>query len=107
MKLIIDIPEDCLEDLNNIELNYLNDEVVLDILCCVRNGIPLPKGHGDLIDADKMIKELNEHIQIFDERKNEILKQLGEPEENNQIPLWMWKGCCKTCGMIIEADKGE
>lgn len=41
MKYIIDIPEDCLEDLNNIELNELNEGVVFHTICCVRNGIPL------------------------------------------------------------------
>ena len=52
-----------------------------------------------------MIKELNERIQTFDKGRNEILKQSDRPEENHQIPLWLWKGCCKTCGIIIAADK--
>ena len=102
MKIIIDIPEEMYKAIEygaNGFSNYLH--------IATRIGTPLPKRHGDLIDADKMIKELNERIQIYDEGRNEIYKQLGEPEENNQIPLWMWKGCCETCGIIIEADKGE
>lgn len=99
MKLIIDIPKE--------KYDWIINRLTLDRNFRECKIIPLPKGHGDLIDADKMIKELNEHIQIYDEGRNEIYKQLGEPEENNQIPLWMWKGCCKTCGIIIEADKGE
>ena len=92
-----------------IDLSKLQNEADIEEIeyYCERYGTPLPKGHGDFIDADKMIKELNERIQIFDEGRNEILKQLGKPEENNQIPLWMWKGCCKTCGIVIEADKEE
>ena len=104
MKLIIDIPE---EDYRTICKNKENAIIAHDTCRRIANGTPLPKGHGNLIDADKMIKELNERIQTFDEGRNEIRKQFGEPEENNQIPLWMWKGCCKTCGIIIEADKGE
>lgn len=41
MKLIIDIHEDCLEELKNIELNESNEGVVFHTICCVRNGTPL------------------------------------------------------------------
>ena len=105
MKLIIDIDEKDYNDICNSET--ASKYSVLYALDGIRNGKPLPKGHGDLIDANKMIKELNERIRIFDEGRNEIRKQLDRPEENNQIPLWLWKGCCKTCGIVIEADKEE
>lgn len=110
MKLLINISEqeynECKNRFNMIyQEGYLNYNLNTELVMCVANGTIIPKGHGDLIDSDKMIKELNERIQIFDERRNEIHKQLDRPEENNQIPLWLWKGCCETCGIIIEADK--
>lgn len=105
IELVIKIPEEIYKASQIIDVKY--EDVIQIPLEVIANGTPLPKGHGDLIDADKMIKELNESIQRCDESKNKILKQLGKPETNNQIPLWMWKGSCKTCEVIIEADKGE
>ena len=47
MKLIIDIPEDRYKRIINDE-----DYMPLDISCAIKNGTPLPKGHGRLIDKD-------------------------------------------------------
>ena len=50
MKLIVDIPKNCIEDLENIGLEDLNEEVVFDIVCCIRNGISLEKNtNGEVI----------------------------------------------------------
>ena len=49
MKIVIDIDENILNDAKNghIRLGEIADAVL--------NGTPLPKGHGDLIDRDKLI----------------------------------------------------
>ena len=104
IELIINIDEKDYNYIKELGFNGYKDQEN-KIIEAIANSIVIPKGHGRLIDSDKMIKELNERIRIFDEGKNEILKELDRPEENNQIPLWLWKGCCKTCGIIIEADK--
>mgnify|MGYP007101885462 CR=1 FL=1 len=49
MKLIIDIPEETYATLNSIPMGNIS---VSEILYSVKNGTPLPKGHGRLIDAD-------------------------------------------------------
>ncbi len=49
MKLVIDIPEQ--EYTRWITDGEIDALIVRDAL---RNGIPLPKGHGRLIDADKL-----------------------------------------------------
>ena len=60
MELIIDIPKQM----------YLNAKA--DTLCgadilvnAIKNGTPLPKGHGRLIDADELKKIIQEHDVIF------------------------------------------
>ena len=53
MKLIIDIPEDLYKE--NIR-GTVSDRQCEKILKCVKNGTPLPKGHGDLIDRRGLIK---------------------------------------------------
>lgn len=51
MKLIIDIPEETYNALNNFSFNDRKISV-LDILYAVRCGTPLPAGHGRLIDIN-------------------------------------------------------
>jgi hypothetical protein len=46
MKLIIDIPNYNLDEVQN---GSIASGVILK---AIKNGIPLPKGHGDLIDRD-------------------------------------------------------
>ena len=62
MKIIIDIPEEvyecCLPYKDNIvisnECNYLPE-----MTYSIANGTPLPKGHGDLIDKEKLKENIN------------------------------------------------
>lgn len=49
MKLIIDIPEGMLEAIRD---GYWSGSHKLEL--AIRNGTPLPKRHGRLIDADKL-----------------------------------------------------
>ena len=56
MKLIIDIDEttyDSLKQIYNPEIGMLSPTYE-----AVVNGAPLPKGHGRLIDADELTKQL-------------------------------------------------
>lgn len=82
MKVVIDIPEEDYKDLMNEEwISALNDYQLM-----IRNGIVLPKGHGDLID------------------KNELLHQFRYDDE------WYKGGTMKkiiecTAPVVIPADK--
>ena len=46
MQIIIDIPEE--------QYIKICDEPCTELALAVRNGTPLPKGHGRLIDADEI-----------------------------------------------------
>lgn len=50
MQIVIDIPE---EDYNFIK-RQVADGITNPLKICIANGIPLPKGHGDLIDISKL-----------------------------------------------------
>lgn len=52
MKLIIDIPKEIYKASKIINVKY--EDVVQIPLEVIANGTPLPKGHGRLIDADKL-----------------------------------------------------
>ena len=50
MKIIIDIPQKAYETIKaEKEIDWLGVENILD---CIKNGTPLPKGHGRLKDVD-------------------------------------------------------
>ena len=57
MKLVIDIP-------NSVYENIINGTIETDgyfkanLRECFKNGTPLPKGHGDLIDKSKIHKAI-------------------------------------------------
>lgn len=57
MQIVIDIPE---KDYNNIE-PFLNGQMIkggfnlFKALKIIKNGVPLPKGHGRLIDEDDLL----------------------------------------------------
>ena len=49
MKLIVEVPNSLYANLSKIQLGSIASKRILDR---VKKGIPLPKGHGRLIDAD-------------------------------------------------------
>lgn len=55
MQIVIDIPDNEYTLVKNREDFYVDRD---NIVSYVRNGKPLPKGHGRLIDADKLIDSL-------------------------------------------------
>ena len=61
MKIAIDIPEEIVEWIN--EYYYIikgfNGEKIGIIVDAIKNGIPLPKGHGRLGDLDALYDEIS------------------------------------------------
>lgn len=55
MKLIIDIPEKLYK---NVVEDTKRGFIGSDVWIAVANGIPLPKGHGRLVDENYVIAEL-------------------------------------------------
>ena len=49
MKLVIDIHEKDYQSILN------SGQVPYGVVCAIMNGTPLPKGHGDLKDADRLL----------------------------------------------------
>ena len=75
MKLIIDIPEEI--------INMCNDNEVTSVKLSAeyfRNGTPLPKGHGELVDIRPLMRGLYEEIQVGELRytTSEVYKMLEE-----------------------------
>ena len=93
MEIVINIPDNY--DLSKIQNGSIASKIILD---AVKNGIPLPKGHGRIGDLDKLIKTMKE--------RNE--DNGGEPlnavDRGYDLAYRHMTKEVKEC-VIIEADK--
>lgn len=60
MKLIIDINDNEYTKIKEYPNNVTSYPITINIYDAIRNGIPLPEVHGRLIDADSLIKAIEE-----------------------------------------------
>lgn len=58
MKIVIEIPDQAYKEVKRDIPENLNHTPYELIAKSIRNGTPLPKEHGRLIDADELIKQL-------------------------------------------------
>lgn len=56
MQIVIDIPEEYYEAIMKIPVYQSTADMLI-----IKNGTPLPKGHGRLIDADMLEKKVEKH----------------------------------------------
>ena len=71
MKIVIDIDEKDYEDILNGETKA--SSLNWSTFNAIRDGTPLPKGHGRLIDADVDIKGLRE-MKVVDEKDKQSVR---------------------------------
>ena len=106
MKMVIDIPNSIYANLPKIVNGSAASKRILD---CVKNGTPLPKGHGALKDFEKLYADMSE--------KEELARQRVIDTPTNS-PCYMryvaqlnertaFKEMLFDAPTIIEADKGE
>lgn len=68
MKIVIDIPETIYKAIKEETYCGILDA---DVYYAIKDGTPLPKGHSDLIDRDKLLKELKESAKYYSENSRE------------------------------------
>ena len=129
MEVVIDIDENIFTRLfdNGTEDYGIRNDDIFDIARSIRNGTPLPKGHGDLIDAkcfveeyplafvrdvindaqviikaDKTDKTENEKWRMTKEQKDKICKTLIE--DRNYYAKECESHIVKEQGKIMGAD---
>lgn len=62
IELVIKIPKEQYNAIKSDLYNTFSAEMKIWGLGAIRNGTPLPKGHGRLIDADAYAKKFNTNI---------------------------------------------
>ena len=66
MKIVIDIPKEMHKAL--VQGSFGAKYNMYDLVGCVMNGILLPKGHGRLIDAEKLAKEISRAWTLWEKK---------------------------------------
>lgn len=61
MQIVIEINDNEYEGIKGYPDNITSYPVTIHLYDAVRNGTPLPKGHGRLIDADELKKIIKEN----------------------------------------------
>lgn len=105
MQLVIDILEREYETIRSaVKKGYMNGFGGEPIYRAIAEGKPLPKGHGRLIDADKVLKDtedLQKSPWYNDERFMKMQYLIHEGVETVRDL------CIKKAPTIIEADEEE
>lgn len=101
MQIVIEIPEEAYELLKNKGVDWLGAEHILN---AVANGIPLPKGHGRLIDADAIKAKHREGLEtsLIDEERGINLSKYAE-DACSQFDMFI----DDNAPTIVEADGAE
>lgn len=66
MQIVIDIDEEYIKQIDRIRFLIGGKEdrsLQINVINAIKNGIALPKGHGRLIDADALGKELHRYTE--------------------------------------------
>lgn len=102
MQIVINIPEDVIKDAKDSP-NYYPTHLFEMIWRAIVNGIPLPKGHGKLIDGDEILKAMNTWEKFGYTETGCLVRNPG----NDYVPYVHYADMVKAVsGMptIIEAD---
>ena len=94
MKIVIDIDKENYKSCLTSE--YARKVIYCDLVYAIRRGTILPKGHGKLIDADELIKQLE---MIANDEWN---KQVGSSKVLEDVI-----DIIDDTPIIIEADNGS
>ena len=65
MQIVIDIDDDMYKSVVNNDAYVLEDVDWILLENAIANGTPLPEHHGRLIDAEKLIKRINDAEENF------------------------------------------
>lgn len=65
MKIVIDIPEELFGKINDENYQSLISWYDTTLYCAIKDGTPLPKGHGDLVDKDTITVEEDVYFQNY------------------------------------------
>lgn len=100
MQIVIDIPEKIYKRIIEMKFFISGEKwktiIVNEIIVAIRNGTPLPKGHGRLGDLDKLKKDMQYY---YDD--------CAKTSEYTRLGFETAIAVVEDANTIIEADKEE
>jgi len=99
MEIVIKISEDVYTRL--FDKGIQDNEIATDDICemarALRLGVPLPKGHGDLIDRGKVLDDIEKKYPV----------SVSETDKCKKYARLVYYWAVKNAPTIIESDKGS
>ena len=108
MQIMIDISEEVYKEIQDGKMYRSVYDIPQESVKAIKNGTPLPKGHGRLIDADSCLKKAWHNFYSHEdemEKKDEDYLPIHRLYEQNGFEI-----CQQTivnAQTVIESDKGE
>lgn len=101
IELVIKIPEDEYRWIKQSDKNVFADVASKEcMLHAIKNGAPLPKGHGDLIDVNRKIT-----VPIYDDQYEEYSEKTMTVRE--ALNRWSDEGVTVKDVIILADKEGE
>lgn len=99
IELVLRLPKKVYDTVMKKERMLIEDDI--EIYEAIDNGTPLPKGHGRLIDADKLIKDngLNKATKYGNETKEQLQLSYGT------MMMYEIFDLIDDAEVVVEADK--
>ena len=94
MQIVIEISKEEYELVRHGNKSPLTE---LELMNAVANGTPLPKGHGRLIDGDK----------VLDDIEKQYPASVSETDKCKRYARLVYYWAVKNAPTIIEADRGS
>ena len=102
MRIVIDIPEEMWQDINsNMALTDICHKYLIRKI--FKNGTPLPKGHGDLKDFEKIYADMTEKEELARQRVIDTptnspcyMRYLAQSNERTAFKVMLFDAPTKT-----------
>lgn len=93
MQIVIDIPEELISEIDDENYQGIISWYDTALYCAIKDGTPLPKGHGKIIDYGYVVDAIDDWVNAEEYRYTNATDYLRKRVANTPI--------------IIEADKAE
>ena len=104
MQIVINIDDEDYDDITLTGENTINLGVLLDLREAVRNGTPLPKGHGAIKDVSQIEIPMCEDRAY--ERRNIMIEKIGRPAMLEQLAEEASE-LAQACLKLARKERGE
>ncbi len=90
VELLIKIPEEVMSEIDDENYQSVISWYETTLYCAIKNGTPLPKGHGRLIDADALIFNADYYEPLISKRDFDFAPTIIEADKGDEYEPDDW-----------------